>query len=1158
MKKILLILVLISIAQGAFSQVGINTTSPNAQLDIKSSNQLTPSNTDGILIPKIDAFPVTNPTAAQQGMMVYLTTVSAGKQPGFYYWDNNGTPQWRGFTGNAGWELTGNSGTIAGTNFIGTIDDNDVVFKRNNVISGRIATYSTSFGNEALFSNTTGDYNTAIGSQTLYNNTDGHHNMAFGNSALGSNTNGAHNVAFGFSALNQNDNGLYNVAMGSIALSENISGISNTAIGAEALREVTGSNNTALGFDAGVNTTTGNNNIAIGANTNVPNVAGNDQMSIGNVIYGANMSTTALGKIGIGVPVPAVKLDVAETINTATTVINATHSNPPASTKIIKTTVNSGVLASGVITSNENSIVLTNSVQGIGVLNAISGTTNDAVYGFRNLISNIGSSTKYGLNNSFTGTGTGSVYGVSNRFATATSTQQNGVFNTFTGTPAGLGAGLHNIIEDNGNGDKMGVLDSITNTGNGRHFGIKNVFKGDGSGQRYGSYSKFEGTGNGHVWGSFNEIHRDGNGNIIGNENAIYSNGSGQHYGAQNYISGSGTGVQVGTENYIGVYNSTMDPQRGTANFITGDTSGIQTGTYNWLSSAGSGFQYGTFNQIYGTGTGNKYGSYSYMHPSSNGLQYGVYSEALKPTAYSGFFLGRFSIGTTLTNNYILPASRGTVNQIMQTDGAGNLSWVTPTTIASGTLDQAYDFGGSGVGRIITADAGAVTINGTDGLVSTGTLGSGVLVPSGAGIRMVWNPRKAAFRAGRSYGTEWDDSNLGQASIAFGSGPIASGNSSIAFGTGSVASGIGSTVFGNYSLANAYSSTAMGNATVASGDYSTALGFYNTAPSFGETVLGLGATVYIPSTNGATRFANANATDRLLVVGNAIDVNNNTYFDTNERSDALVILKNGNTGIGNSAPALARLQVQGAVGNTVAMFSGAANSQGVSVVSDWPGIYFNSYYSGGVRSMSGTGFTSIVNTDQSTGGLIFQTNNVVNPAAGSIVGTIPTRMTIMGNGNVGIGTPTPNGLFELGLDQGRKPGTSTWTITSDERLKTIHGNYSKGLEEILKLQPITYNYVNSGNRTFEEKVLQKEFSGFSAQAVQKIFPEAVDFDEDGYLNLNIHSILIASINAIKELDAKNKVMEIQIEEIKTQQEEINSLKAINSEILKRLEKLENK
>ncbi|MFC6878018.1 hypothetical protein ACFQZF_05370 [Flavobacterium myungsuense] len=82
------------------AQVGINTTTPNAQLEIKSSNQATPNNTDGILIPKIDTFPVINPTAAQQGMMVYLTTTIGVNLPGFYYWDNTGVPSWKAVGGN--------------------------------------------------------------------------------------------------------------------------------------------------------------------------------------------------------------------------------------------------------------------------------------------------------------------------------------------------------------------------------------------------------------------------------------------------------------------------------------------------------------------------------------------------------------------------------------------------------------------------------------------------------------------------------------------------------------------------------------------------------------------------------------------------------------------------------------------------------------------------------------------------------------------------------------------------------------------------------------------------------------------------------------------------------------------------------------------------
>lgn len=126
------------------------------------------------------------------------------------------------------------------------------------------------------------------------------------------------------------------------------------------------------------------------------------------------------------------------------------------------------------------------------------------------------------------------------------------------------------------------------------------------------------------------------------------------------------------------------------------------------------------------------------------------------------------------------------------------------------------------------------------------------------------------------------------------------------------------------------------------------------------------------------------------------------------------------------------------------------------------------------------------------------------------------RMTINSVGDVGIGTATPGGQLELSLDEGRKPGTNTWTVTSDARLKDIKGPYEKGLDEVLQLEPITYYYKDVGERQFEKEVLETLNVGFSAQEVQKIFPEAVGNDKDGYLNFNMHAILVAYTNAIKE------------------------------------------
>ena len=93
------------------AQVGIGTTDPKAQLDILATNSSNPTNTDGILIPRINVFPIINPTADQQGLMVFLMATSGTKGPGFYYWDFP-TRTWIGVGSNTsgGWTLTGNKG----------------------------------------------------------------------------------------------------------------------------------------------------------------------------------------------------------------------------------------------------------------------------------------------------------------------------------------------------------------------------------------------------------------------------------------------------------------------------------------------------------------------------------------------------------------------------------------------------------------------------------------------------------------------------------------------------------------------------------------------------------------------------------------------------------------------------------------------------------------------------------------------------------------------------------------------------------------------------------------------------------------------------------------------------------------------------------------
>lgn len=289
--------------------VGIGTASPFAKFQINASNQVTPSALDGIIIPRVDNFPASNPGANQNGMMVFLTTAIGTNQPGFYYWDNI-AGSWTGVGARNNWGLAGNQGTNAATNFMGTTDDTDFVFKRNNLAAGRVGTTNTALGNKAFATNT-GTAQTAVGNSVLTVNTSGSQNTAVGHFSMAKNLDGGFNTAIGAQSLRDNTSGNNNTAVGSLALLVNDNGTGNTAIGHNALfNNVSGGNNTAVGNGSGTGITSGSGNITLGTAGQVADGTASNQLAIANAIYGTQINAIASANIGIGTQAPASKFHV--------------------------------------------------------------------------------------------------------------------------------------------------------------------------------------------------------------------------------------------------------------------------------------------------------------------------------------------------------------------------------------------------------------------------------------------------------------------------------------------------------------------------------------------------------------------------------------------------------------------------------------------------------------------------------------------------------------------------------------------------------------------------------------------------------------------------------------------------------------------------------
>src|SRR4051812_25116685 len=162
--------------------VGIGTTSPHAssKLDIQSTNQ-------GLLVPRMSTAQRTSIVSPATGLFVFDTDTNS-------FWFYGGAAWINLVTNSSGWLLDGNTGINPSLNFIGTTDNQPLVFKSNNERVGLLES-----------SNGSGNGNIAWGYKSMANNTTGSLNIAIGRNALGSsNVPGTSSIAIGDSALFNN------------------------------------------------------------------------------------------------------------------------------------------------------------------------------------------------------------------------------------------------------------------------------------------------------------------------------------------------------------------------------------------------------------------------------------------------------------------------------------------------------------------------------------------------------------------------------------------------------------------------------------------------------------------------------------------------------------------------------------------------------------------------------------------------------------------------------------------------------------------------------------------------------------------------------------------------------------------------------------------
>lgn len=189
---------------------------------------------------------------------------------------------------------------------------------------------------------------------------------------------------------------------------------------------------------------------------------------------------------------------------------------------------------------------------------------------------------------------------------------------------------------------------------------------------------------------------------------------------------------------------------------------------------------------------------------------------------------------------------------------------------------------------------------------------------------------------------------------------------------------------------------------------------------------------------------------------------------------------------------------------------------GTSVPGQKLHVVGNAKFDGNVAVAQGSPSTpSINNFNSPSTGLFFPAANTIGFAVSGM-----EKLRIDSSGNVGIGTTTPSYALHV---NGTVAGTAAYMNASDIRYKKDIQKISGALEKILSIDGVSYKFKNS---EFPDlKFSKRREMGVIAQTVEKVFPEAVSLDKNGFRSVAYSMLISPIIEAIREMNYKTTKLE---------------------------------
>jgi hypothetical protein len=522
---------------------------------------------------------------------------------------------------------------------------------------------------------------------------------------------------------------------------------------------------------------------------------------------------------------------------------------------------------------------------------------------------------------------------------------------------------------------------------------------------------------------------------------------------------------------------------------------------------------------------------------------------------------------TASTVNFTLPSADGTNGQSLVTNGSGTLSFATVSTAAATatTLGTVY-------GRMTTSGASPyLTALGYNAGVST--TGAGV---TAVGQEAAYTNSSGTQNVAMGYQALYSNStNSFSTAIGYQALKTATGGQNTAVGRTSLqalTTGTGNTALGVNSL---YTSTTSANS-VAVGDnalFSTTTGSYNVA--VGQAALQNNTTASNNTAVGdRALLSNTTANENTAVGSLALYTNTTGNLHVAVGREALTLNTTGveNTAVGWNALAAnttgsynVAMGMRALKANTTANYNTAVGYQalysattlGSSVAVGYKALYAQQVDADSLGAVAvgynaltaATGVQNIAMGWSAGNGITTGQRNISIGLLGSEnlttgtynihIGYRPKASAANINNELLIGTIGATGKGENtgfinpnsgGVYQGNN--SSTWSTTSDRRLKKNIVDNNIGLEKITQIQVRNFEYrlpeeveELDSHCAIDKEGLQL---GVIAQELQQVLPDCVKQESTGVLSVDPDNLTWYLINAVKQLFAKVEALESQL------------------------------